>query len=404
MRNINSLMLKVVLLLAIPAFGAMPEVASAAKSAFALILFASDHTDPGYVAAHIASIESKPFDGIVINEYLGRNLFNAEIAKVSPAVVDSAGVITYEASSRGLRAVKGIFRRFRYNFAKVNFDMVGFPPLLLDETGWQIVNRSAQNYAHAVQDAGLKGIFFDNEVYRRPGVSWRADGADYWDYNDQIRLLGRSGSAMSLDAAVALARRRGREFMRALTAGSPTVTVIVAHGPYMGCDAWRGVSGGSGSNRYLLGAFAAGMVEGATGGATFVDGGEDYDLRQPSEFLASYAWRKGTAPGDSGITQLGKKGCPFMDADLAREWSKVQIAFSTFDKERTSRRSNDWLPITDIQKFQGTLTNALRAADGYVWYYCQWQNWLDAENESKLLPWIEAIRDARRDAGMTPGT
>src|SRR5256885_7734591 len=54
--------------------------------------------------------------------------------------------------------------------------------------------------------------------------------------------------------------------------------------PNEGCDAWKSTTGHFATDHYLLGAFAAGMVEGTSGGATFVDGGEDYDLQTAQDF------------------------------------------------------------------------------------------------------------------------
>jgi len=376
---------------------------ASAHAQHALVVFAGIHTDPGYVGQHADWIESRPFDGMVINEFLGRNLLNMKLKADAPSVLDArTGAITYDAAAKDLSPVKGVFKKFRYNFAKVNFNMVGAPPLLNDDAEWLVAYESATNYAKALQDTGLQGIFFDNETYLHPPLSGRKNGADYWLYEDQITLAGQSQSAMPLSTAVALARRRGRELMHAFTRGYPAITVIVAHGPNEGCDAWKSTTGHFAMDHYLLGAFAAGMVEGTSGGATFVDGGEDYDLRTAQDFSVARAWRKGiTTQGVGGITNLGSAKCPFMDASLASNWqAKVSIAFSTFDKERPSLKTSNWIPITDVGSFQTTLTNALRASDRYVWHYTQWQDWWGNSMEDKLKPWITAIEAARRDAGM----
>ena len=80
---------------------------------------------------------------------------------------------------------------------------------------------------------------------------------------------------MPFPAAVALARQRGRELMQAFISGYPGIVVIVAHAPHEGCNSWKSVSGHFAMDHYLLGAFVAGMVEGTSGAAKLVDGGED---------------------------------------------------------------------------------------------------------------------------------
>jgi hypothetical protein len=366
----------------------------------AVVGFATSHFDPAYVGQHAEWIESRPFDGMVINDYLGRNLLNTHLRADAPNFVDAAGAVTYDAASRGLSPVKGVFKKFHDNFTRVDFNLVGSPPLLNDDANWQIVNQSATNYAKAAQDTGLKGIFFDNETYQHPALSGRKNGGDYWLYEDQIAFAGQSQSAMPLSSVVALARRRGRELMQAFIRGYPAITVVVAHGPNEGCDAWKSTSGHFATDRYLLGAFSAGMVEGSGGAATLVDGGEDYDLHSARDFSVARAWRKG---GGRGITNLGAQKCPFMDASLAANWqNRISVAFSTFDKERPSLNTNNWTPIADVAGFRATLTNALRASDKYVWHYAQWQDWWGNSMEDKLKPWADAIVAALLDAVMEP--
>jgi hypothetical protein len=367
-----------------------------AAAAPALIEFQGSHAGPSYVVRHIDWIESRPFDGMVINDFLGRNLLCTNLRELAPQAVGPNGAVTYDASAQGLAALKGVFRKFHHNFAKVNFALNGPPPLLTDEAGWQVVYEGAAHYARAVQAAGLEGIFFDNENYLRPTVAGHA--ADYWRYEDQLTLAGTTPRAMPLPAALELAAKRGRELMQAFERGFAGLALIVAHGPYEGCDAWRGVLGHYGNDRYLLGAFAAGMVAGTSSPATFVDGGEDYDLRSPWDFATARAWRNGS---QGGITSLGSSRCPFMDASLAATWQqKVSIAFATFDKERPSVRIAQWTPITDVAAFRNTLTNALRSSDRYVWHYAEWQDWWGNTTEDALRPWISAIEAARRDAGL----
>jgi hypothetical protein len=365
-----------------------------------LIVFATTHDTPSYIAQHLEWIESRPFDGLVINDYLGRNLLNTQPVKSdAPNALDGTGAVTYDAAAHGLSPVKGVFRKFHYNFAKVNFSLNGPPPLLNDEAGWMVVRASAANYAKAVADTGLAGIFFDNEGYIHPPLSGKKNGADYWLYEDQIALAGQSPSAVPLAAAVAMARQRGRELMQAFTRGYPAVTVIVTHGPYEGCNAWKAATGHFAMDHYLSGAFAAGMVEGASGAAKLVDGGEDYDLRTARDFSAAHEWRNGTGAG--GITGLGSNKCPFMDAGLAGDWQgKVSVGFSVFDKERASPTTNNWTPITDVAGFRTTLANALRTTDRYVWLYTEWQDWWGNDMEDRLQPWIKAIGAARQDVGL----
>jgi hypothetical protein len=365
----------------------------------------SNHSSPDHIARNIPLIESRPFDGIVINEYWGRNLLNTQLPTSSATEKLGLKAITYEAAMHGLAPVKGVFKKFKFNFAKVNFSMAGPPPALFDDAAWNVVYESAMNYSRAVHDTGLKGVFFDNESYYRRKTPGTNRPLDDWSFQDQRRLSAKFGSTIDFESAILTARRRGRELMRAFSNGFPDITVIMAHGPSVGCSAWRSLTGHFGDDAYLLGAFGAGMIEGTSRIASIVDGGEDYDLRSKDAFEHARNWRKGDIRSlMPSITSLSSNGkCPFMDQSLAALWTgRVSIGFSTFDKERTSLKSNNWTPITDVAEFRETLTNALRATDQYVWNYTQWQDWWGTTTDDKLRPWIDAINAARSAASTNP--
>ena len=45
------------------------------------------HDSPAHIAKNIVLIESRPFDGMVINDYLGRNLMNVDLKADAPKLV-----------------------------------------------------------------------------------------------------------------------------------------------------------------------------------------------------------------------------------------------------------------------------------------------------------------------------
>ena len=189
--------------------------------------------------------------------------------------------------------------------------------------------------------------------------------------------------------------------MVAFMRGYPGITVIVAHGPDEGCETWKKMSGHFAHDHWLAAGFSGGMIDATGGGATFVDGGEDYDFRSPSEFDMARAFRKGGGT-TAGITNLGSGRCPFMDASLAANWHKVSLGFSVFDKERVRPGVNEYRQIESAQEFGANLANALRSSDQYTWLYAQWQDWWSDQMNDKLQPYIAAIAEARRAAGMKP--
>jgi hypothetical protein len=355
------------------------------------------HNSPSYIAKNIDWIEARPFDGMVINEFLGRNLFNLELRKVAPDSVEQGGdAISYPGALKSLAPLKGIFKVFKHNFVKVNMAMTAVPPPLNDDAGWAVIAKNARNYSRAVAETGLRGIMFDNETYIRP--KYEKKQLDYWNYDDHLLLAGIPAASLSLEKLVGLARMRGRQFMQALVAENPALVLIIAHGPYMGCTSAKDALWSTGRDKYLMGAFAAGMVEATPPTSKIIDGGELYDLRTNHDFVVSREWRKGSPKsGSYSITDLDPRlKCPFMDTRLASIWpNKVSIAFGTFDKKRQSRQSNDWRKDTDAANFTNTLKNALRNADDYVWHYTEWQDWWGMTTEKELSPFLAAIAQAK---------
>ena len=179
------------------------------------------HNSPTYVAKNIKLIESRPFDGIVVNEFLGRNIFNVDLALNAPEVTHkNTGAIRYDAAVSGLSPLKGIFKVFTHNFVKVNMLMTSLPPLLTDDRGWSIVVESARNYSHAVGETGLRGVLLDNETYLRPQLQSNRP-LDYWDYDDHLTLGNLQKDSLPVDSLILLARKRGQQLMDALIAENP---------------------------------------------------------------------------------------------------------------------------------------------------------------------------------------
>ncbi len=358
------------------------------------------HNSPTYIATNIDWIETRPFDGMVINEFFGRNIFNLELRNTAPAYVEpGSDAISYQGALRSLAPLKGIFKVFKHNFVKVNMLMTAVPPSLNDDAGWVVIAKNARSYSHAVAETGLRGIMFDNETYIRP----KHDGKqlDYWNYGDHLKIAGIEANSTSPEKLVVLARMRGRQFVQALFAENPALVLILAHGPYMGCASANDRVWSTGNDKYLMGAFAAGMIEATPPTGLIVDGGEFYDYRKREHFAISRGWRKGSpGSGSDSITNLNPRlKCPFMDAQLAAIWSKkVSIAFGTNDKKRESRQTNDWKIDRDAETFKVTLIEALRHSDAYVWHYTQWQDWWGKTTEEELVPFAKAVAEAKRDA------
>jgi hypothetical protein len=230
--------------------------------------------------------------------------------------------------------------------------------------------------AQASRDAGLEGIFFDNEEYFEKMWTYPADvkypSKTLVQYQEQYRL-------------------RGNQVMSAIIAEWPECKIVTLHGPYVSDSRTpASVTDGqiSATNNDLRGYFFAGMLAAAPG--QVIDGGEVYQYRTTDDFLNSYTWRNTSMPNLSPNSLI--------PASLTDIWlSKSSISFGLFDtqwKAGWSMNQATW---------QSDITNALRQADYMLWTY--------AESNDYLTPggvdpsWITAIWNARSAASLpAPGT
>jgi hypothetical protein len=291
---------------------------------------------PAFIRDHRTFLETQPFQGLVA--YL-RNDATGQNATVG---VMGGGLISPSTLTDILSPMKGLpFTTLVDNFGLVQGTT---PPDFFDD--WNNVIQNFGNLAAALKDAGFRGVCFDNEQYAAPWGDYPA-GAHY------------SGSK-SLADYQAQARLRGSQVMQAMVAQFPDIAVITLHGPYiselsappsLGFPQWQ-----SGNN--LLGAFFAGFVDGAGNTGVPVDGGELYTLRSDSDFANSYTWRKYTLPSDA-------VNCPFIPPSLRPVWpGRVSISFGVYDLPFGGAPMNPTI-------LSSTLTNALRHADRYVWFYTE---------------------------------
>jgi len=317
---------------------------------------------PTYVREHLEFLESQPFDGLAL--YL-----RAPDLRVNVTLsVMSDTPLSYEKISDVLKPVAKLpFRNLLHNFAAV---LTRKTPDLFDD--WSVVVQNFASLARAARDAGLKGVYFDNENY---GTRW----ADY--------PSGVAHPQKTLPEYQAQARLRGAQVLQAMTAVYPDITVLTLHGPYVSepkapnplFPSWAL------SNR-LLGPFFAGFVEGAGPRAHCVDGGELYHLRTPEEFRQSYDWRKRTIASD-------RVDCAYLPAALRSQWpARVEIAFGLYDRPFGGKGMD---PAT----LKASLAQALRQTDRYVWLYVEGPTLLAPASKGGASPeWVAAIREGRIDA------
>jgi hypothetical protein len=306
------------------------------------------------ILANLEHIESLPFDGIAIDIPASWQVMGGQPLNYAQVYQD------------WLKPLEGKFQNLQHNFLMAYVDKPADPFDNWDTTieNWRILARLAKA-------AGLKGIFFDNEEYQRK----------LFNYPDDIDYPGRY-SAAEYQAQM---RRRGQQIMQAMVQEFPEIKVLVFHGPYISepqTPDWLKARQVGAADQYELdGAFFTGLVAGMGPKSSVIDGGELYGYRTEQQFKESYDWRKYTLPSDEIDSQI-------IPPNLRSEWSdRVGISYGVYDLPFPSdMRMNPTI-------MQTVLERSLNAADEYVWYYSEGQNWLKPGGVTSA--WINAVTEAQ---------
>ncbi|MCK4323559.1 MAG: hypothetical protein KAW89_03445 [Armatimonadetes bacterium] len=258
------------------------------------------------------------------------------------------------------------------------------------DPNWSVVAENGAIAAHIAREAGFKGLFMDVEPYSGALGPWRYP-FDYASYVKYSQEAGRT--PRSFDECTAQVRQRGREFMEAVTAVYPDITIMMITD--------TGWAGGP-----LVRSFVEGMLE-RIGEATLGDGMEQaYPYVIYQQF---FNLRKGV--------KAGRASSPL--------YNDVEYGFGLWVDPGANRDGfvwhtdpNDWgknyrSPI----RFEHALYNALTAADRYVWLYAYsafrstiwWcPDYGRGEGWGRDLPeaYLEAMRNCRKphDLNWQPET
>jgi hypothetical protein len=321
-----------------------------------------DTTSPADVAENMAYIESLPFDGITV------------VLSASAHLMQGDPISYGEMYDDGLAPLTGAFRRMRHNFVLAHID---YPGDVFDDSAWDTTTQNFRHLARATRDAGLRGIFFDNEAYNR---QWTDYPEDYTNPQHSLREYQQQ------------AHLRGRQIMEAMVDEYPEIELLIFHGPYLSEPKTplyvRMNQAGSWIEHELHGPFFVGFLDGLGDRAKLIDGGEVYQYRTADDFRRSYDWRKfGMASPETD--------CAFLPEHLRAAWpERISISFG----QATHPYAGE--PMTP-EIMRTSLANALRQADDYVWLYTEADTWMKPGGMPSK--WEKAIGDAVKAAGGAGG-
>jgi hypothetical protein len=314
---------------------------------------------PAVIVKNMEHIENQPFDGMFLNSVAGWNLMNGQS-------------VSYDSIYEEFAVLKGVFKKFRHNFIYI---FNNFPGDFWDDEVWEITAQNFAGMAKVAKELGFSGIVYDNEEYRPKkwhnyGENYRNPAYDLNQHRDQVIL-------------------RGKQVMEAMVAEFPSIEVFTYHGPYLSEPNYRTPSiilgqAGTWDNYELLGPFFVGLMLGKGDSATIIDGGEVYQYRTKDDFKNSYEIRKYEIASEETNSW-------FIPYQLRIDWpNHINISFGVYNRQ--------WMDEYPMNPsiMNTTLTNALEATDKYVWYYTEYDNWL----EPGKMPeeWIRAITSARKVA------
>ena len=305
-----------------------------------LIAWGCDRIDTVEVRRRIAELEQMPFEGVVLtvrpdglpetverySGWFGGKRHRRDDFK--QAIAD-------------LRATK--FRKFTDNFMDFGATVRHDPApeeanLSWFDPNWSVVADNSAVAAYVAKEGGLKGFFLDLEGYGGGLGLWRFP----FHYENYAKFTKESGKTPhTLEECVTQIRKRGRQFMQAVTAVYPEITIVV-----MGDTGW--------ASGPLVGAFAKGMLE-VRGEATIVDAIElGYSLMTHADF---------SGLRQSAESRQSSKLYEGLEYGLGVWWDKPGPTGWHTSPEDFGKN------YRSPERLEHALYNALTVADRYVWLY-----------------------------------
>ena len=366
-----------------------------------LIEWGWDEPDQTFLKTHIAKMERKPFDGVVL--HLTVPGISADLANFSWHVADHR--YRWEDLQPAVEELKAVpFSRFRHNFLRINLNSTDRPLDLLDDAAWETVLANLRLAGRIARDGGLRGFMVDPEAYaaRNP-----EDGRPRFNVFDYARRAVREASFEVYRSA---AVRRGRESAAILGDAAPDLVLLFAFAYSFPCYSSKP---GEEQTYGLLPAFIDGILSAKPKEMVVVEGHEpSYPYRYCHQFQRAYRRLRTECRRLSSVPQL-------YDDDL-------RIAFGIWmdnesgqhcEPHRKGGRPCPWADPTlyteearhrvDPKVFEEAVASALDLTDGYVWIYSEEPRWwTSARPEGENLPaeFVQAIVQAGETAAARRGS
>jgi hypothetical protein len=215
------------------------------------------------------------------------------------------------------------------------------------EGDWGIVNENARKWAHLADELGFVGILLDVEQYGE---------ANLFDYAQQP-----NAEQSSFEVFAEQVYQRGQDYVRALQAGFPSLTIMFTYGLTIDLSP-------ANPRRYeLLIPFLEGMALAAEDGTTLIDGYEhSYVYHEEAQFKQGREQMRAVTPHYGETSRF------------------EQPLLSAFGLWIDPFCGDGGLPAEGCgftpSEFQTALNYAFTYSDRYVWVYSENINWYTNQN------------------------
>jgi hypothetical protein len=329
-----------------------------------LIEYGWDVPLPTYIEQHIATMQKRPFDGLIFRLSGVSNVFAARDY--------DAGTYAAEAAA-GSRIQWGPFTdNFICMYAASEMDWYS-------NADWEWVLRNASLCAQAARRSQCRGVCFDYEPY----------GNNPWDYHAQKWAAQRPFSEYQQ-----VVRTRGAQFMQALQDAQPG---LVVHTFFQLC--WLAGNGQDpdpavrqkrleGDGYGLLPSFINGMLDVIAPDVTLTDGNEgSYYYTSALAFYQAFHNIHQTALGLVAPENHDKYRAQMQCAQALY----VDYVFKYWPYATPAQ---DMTPEERAQWWEHNVYYAMTTSDRYVWLYSEKMNWWEDTN---LPPGLAAATASARD-------
>jgi hypothetical protein len=350
-----------------------------------------DQPDTARLRQNIVEMNQTPFDGVVVF-CNGKTDEGNGIGMLDAFSHTSWKVKWFSNCIEDLKAIKAT----KPNNLNDNFIAIRADPGVdwFDDAGWKNVIEHWRIAARIAYQGGLKGILFDPEFY--PEIYLK--GLPQFTYASQAQR-----DQLSFAEYYHMARERGKEVMKAIKAEYSNMTLfcyfmnsfnIPSSGQPSAINALAGAKYG------LYPPFIDGWLDKAPPGMTIVDGCEiSYPYTTRRQFL------------EAALRIKGDCQSLVSNENRAKYRAQVQVSFGIYLDPYVNPEGSRWYigPKcgSRVNQLQANVTDALSAADEYVWIYGEQYRWWSTPGDVKpeweqVIPGVNAaLRFAADPAGFS---